>query len=158
MGTNAILYAAVMPDTSTTLITSPASTTTKITYAEACNTTANLATVSFFYGSLQIVKEMVIPPGETVSVLPILGMVLAAPKHCRFLRIQASAKVLRRIKYLPMMLLSIGLADRFAWFLCLDFGRAFGMHTSRQSRRDGATLSRTANLFWPSFGNKEIQA
>ena len=78
MGTSSNLYTGQPAATATTLVTSPASTVTKITYAEAYNTGAAVETLDLFFSSTQIAKGVTLGPHETVTLFPFLGAVLDA--------------------------------------------------------------------------------
>ena len=78
MGTRSNHYTGQPGTTATTLVTSPASTVTTITYAEAYNTSANVVTLDLFFGSTQIAKGITLAPHETVTLFPFMGAALDA--------------------------------------------------------------------------------
>lgn len=78
MGTRSNLYTGQPGDTATTLVTSPASTVTTITYAEAYNTSADVVTLDLLFGTTQIAKGVTLAPHETVTLFPFMGAVLDA--------------------------------------------------------------------------------
>ena len=83
MGTRSNLYTGQPGATATTLVTSPTSTVTTITYAEAYNTSANVVTLDLFFGSTQIAKGITLAPHETVTLFPFMGAVLDATDTLR---------------------------------------------------------------------------
>lgn len=78
MGTRSNLYAGQPGTSPTTLVTSPASTTTTITYAHAYNTTSDVVTLNATMNGVQVVSNMVLGPDENATVFGVVGGVLDA--------------------------------------------------------------------------------
>ena len=78
MGIRSNLYAGQPGVTATTLVTSPASTVTTITYAHAYNTSADVVTLDASMNGIQVVSNMVLGPDEDAPIFGIVGGVLDA--------------------------------------------------------------------------------
>lgn len=77
MGTRSNLYASQPGTSATTLVTSPASTSTTITYARAKNTTANVLTLSATMSGIAL-DDITLGPYEGAMIFGVSGGTLNA--------------------------------------------------------------------------------
>jgi len=88
MGTAAVLYEGQPTASLATVVTGAADTTTKITFAEACNVSGDVVTLDCYFGTLQTIKGLTFQPNETRTLFGVVGGVLEAADT---LQMQASA-------------------------------------------------------------------
>lgn len=76
MGQNVEMYKGLVSTTKGTIAFSPASGSTRITYAEVCNDADEVAVLDVWFDDTPIIKHLALRPNETRTLGPLLGGLL----------------------------------------------------------------------------------